>query len=240
MKRLAILVNNTDADLSTSTDIANMRKFLVSVKGGQWSENKIKYCSDYTRVKMLNLFDSVRNNNYDYVFFYFSGHGLIVNNMTTMQLKNGVEFISERDIQNLAPRQLNILDCCSKSLLGTSTTLSGYEQEEKRFSDTDKKHFRVKYLQRILASEKQRITLYACSPNQYSYDFSNGGVFTNNLLHATTHFNSKYLSAVSAIKTAAPYVMGETNSMQQPTYSQNPKVIPENRKLILAINPLAF
>ena len=245
IRRLAILASTSAPELSTDIDIANMRGFLVSVWGGLWPEANIKTLPTQSTKEAVAFLKSVRKAKFDYVFFYFSGHGCW-RGETQMELNSSGEELSELAIANLASRQLNILDCCRAV---ERQGLSGI-YEERRFSvpyvlsDAQKTQLRYEFVNYIMQATPQQLTLYACYQNQCAYDFGNGGVFTNHLLSATDYMPNRYLSALEAVIKVAPDVQNEVlnkvKKMQEPSYSHSIKAANSSQQLIFAINPLWF
>ena len=110
MKRRAILIGHADGQLSTNLDLDKVYSYLISLYGGAWSPKEIVRRVNISKMKLHELLQDTRVRKFDYVFFYFSGHGGYKRG-TVLELNPQEETISEQRLSNLAPRQLNIYDC---------------------------------------------------------------------------------------------------------------------------------
>ena len=240
MRRRAILLGHIDGQLSTNTDLNKMYSFLTSIHGGAWNSNEIVQKANMSRRSLDELLSGTKNGGYDYVFFYFSGHGEYERG-TVLELNPKGECVSERELSNLASRQLNIYDCCrSISDIETvsvknSFTMDGLAES----SDSLREYVREIYDNRVMKALKQHMSLYSCKVGECSYDFGEGGMYTKYLIDAAKSLNSNdaYILALSAHSSAClPTEMEaqQHNEEQHPDYFM--AKFPSRYQLPLAIN----
>lgn len=201
MNRRAILLGHIDGHLSTNVDLKKMYGFLTSIRGGAWNYNEIVRSINMPRKSLDELLHDTKNGGYDYVFFYFSGHGGYERG-TVLELNPKGESISEHELNNLASRQLNIYDCCrSLPEIETGSVKNAFAMDSlEESSDRLRQYVRKMYDKRVMESWKQHMSLYSCKVGESSYDFGEGGIYTKYLLDATKTLNSNdtYILASSA------------------------------------------
>ena len=240
MKRKAILLGHIDGQLSTNTDLNKVHGFLTSIPGGAWNLNEIVQKTNISRASLDELLHDTKIGGYDYVFFYFSGHGGYERG-TVLELNPQEECISERELSNLASRQLNIYDCC-RSMPDTQTIRISDSFAIDSLSETSnrlREYVRTIYDARVMQALKQHMSLYSCKVGECSYDFGDGGIYTKYLIDAAKTFNGNdtYMLAINAHSSAClPTAMEARrhNEDQHPDYFM--AKFPSRYQLPLAIN----
>lgn len=181
MKKFAFLLGNTDGLSGVKKDLNRFKSFLESDIGGAWDEEEI-YCScDLNYDEVMSNIENIRNSCYDYVVFYFSGHGGMKRS-TELCLNARGDIISEDEISGLASRQLSIYDCCRvfPKMVKTATNFTLDESVE---SYLDRRNmYRKRFDSLIASASEQEVRLYACHPDRCANDTSDGGVYTKHLL----------------------------------------------------------
>lgn len=219
MKRKAILLGHVDGELSTSKDMADVYRFLVSLRGGAWEQGEVYLKKNIRLHEICVLLDDVRNQNFDYVFFYFSGHGGYVRD-TEIELNPDGERISERYLSGLATRQLNIYDCC-RAPIPVNFALNNSMEMLKESSASMRGYARQKYNARVMAAMPQQMSLYACSRREYAHDYGKGGIYTQNLLSVVQASGEVVLLASKAHAAACVLTSAEASlrhNEQHPDY----------------------
>lgn len=235
MKRFAILLGHADGQLSTNKDLFRMEKFLKSDRGGAWYISEIHSEINISLHRLSILLNQVRNNHYDYVLLYFSGHGGYKRS-TVIELNPKGETVSEQFLSGLAFRQLNIFDCCRAPL----QELSEESMSAISFSNRpDSCAIRKLYDKRIMLASKQQMSLYSCSIGECSYDFGAGGIFTTHFLESTNNFFGDYLLVSQAYVASCAPTLREA---QVHGKTQTPDLfmakLPVANQLIIAVNDM--
>ena len=237
MKRKALLIGNSNGLAGVKLDISNFTKFLMSDVGGQWYDTEIITKMNPTKVGLLNTIASLKNENPDFVFVLFSGHGAF-NNNTILELNANEEYIRETDLIGIAKRQISIFDCCRNVIDLKEYDLSESTRMIKAFSATA--NIRHRYEMRIMQAIEQQIQLYACSINESSLDTEKGGMYTKNLLSsARPSYEDSYKLVGIAHQEAAEKT--KTEAWANKLHRQNPTAtLPKcvsAQQLIFSINP---
>lgn len=239
MKRYAILLSHVDGKLSSNKDALDVREFLFSPKGGAWEDSEVFYRENIGLAELCVILDDVRRREFDYIFFYFSGHGGYVRD-TEIELNPLEERISERYLSSLASRQLNVYDCC-RSRISESFALDGSLELLKEGSNVSRLRARELFDSCVMAAMPQQMSLYACSEGECAYDLGNGGIFTQNLLSVAATSNSAVLVASQAYVEASDMTIATATRRgvkQHPDYMM--AKLPIRLQLPLAINPDAI
>lgn len=199
MKRRAILLGNLDGNLSTNLDLSKMYEFLLSLRGGAWSHSEIILKANISYHDLDILVRDTQNARFDYVIFYFSGHGGYERG-TILELNPHGDIFFEKDVCHLASRQLNIYDCCrtlAKTQFSKLANSSALDNLSESFYSI-KAHYRQIYESRIMQAYPQQMSLYSCCMNECSYDFGVGGIYTNSLINAVLSSKDTYILASTA------------------------------------------
>lgn len=235
MKRYAILLGHNDGIISTPLDLSRMKSFLMSNKGGAWRESEIYCKQNISYSTLISLIATVKSEEYDYLLFYFSGHGEYRRN-TVIELNPKHETIEERFLSKLAVRQLNIFDCC-RAEEDDSVITESMESIRNFSAQRESATIRRMYDNRIIAALPQQMSLYSCRIGEYSNDFGDGGIFTTHLLESVDKFNDDFLLVSEALSFAYQPTIDEAakhGEKQTPDYFM-PK-FRSSQQLIFAIN----
>jgi hypothetical protein len=213
MRRIALLISNTNGLAGTKADVGKFMRFLMSLQGGAWEDSEIICCPDPSRNGLLNSLKMIRKSNADYAVVMFSGHGGY-RHETVLEINSHGETITVSDLLYLAPRQLSIFDCCRviekqylrDSILSKSTMAFSA-------GDEIRPAIRKKYEARILQSIPQQSVLYACSVNECSYDSKSGAVYIDKLIEvADNASNAEFMTVGQAHQKAASLTTDETSA----------------------------
>lgn len=239
MKRRAILLGHVDGQLSTNADLDKVCRFLCSSKGGAWEASEIIRSVNLSRKGLDVLLNATRVEGYDFVLFYFSGHGEYVRG-TALELNPQGEEINESELSGLGARQINIFDCCRKLpekmifKLANSATIDSLAESR----DLKREACRKLYDMRNMAAAPQFMSLYACEINEYAHDFGYGGIYTNHLINAANTFNGDFLLASEAHNMAinpTSYEAHVHGVVQTPDYFM--AKLPSRSQIVLVVNP---
>lgn len=239
MKRLAMLIGNTNGLPGIHKDLEDFGRFLCSNTGGAWNPD-LEIIKSYNILleELKKTLDEVKNAKLDYFIFYYSGHGGLnrTSGETILELNKFGECIDEIEISNLADRQLNIFDCCralpekiEKSLVEDSAQFS-VENCSLKIRDI--------YNARIMQADKQQISLYACSKLECANATGEGSIYTQNLIKAAKSCDSGEVLVLDAHRAACTPTRQKASKLgekQNPDYKANP-FIPEEKQLILSIS----
>lgn len=181
MKRKALLIGNTHGLQGVQTDLERFATFLRSQKGGAWNSSEIATIENPSKSALLQKIQVLKVEKLDYLVVLFSGHGGH-QRQTVLELNGNGETISEKSLQDIATRQLNIYDCCRVTQQEVLKGLAMDSLTER--IEASKSDIRERYEARIMQAIPQQVQLYACSIGEYSYDTSDGAVYLGNLLSA--------------------------------------------------------
>lgn len=180
MKRKALLIGNSNGLAGVKLDISNMWNFLSSDKGGAWNSSEIVVLMNPTKIELTATIKKIKDDRPDFSIVLFSGHGGF-RKQTILELNKDGETVEESLLLNLAPRQINILDCCRSVVQEVRKALDSAMFAALRESYNP---VRDRYNQRVMQAIPQQVQLYGCSVGQASYDTANGAVYLNNFLAA--------------------------------------------------------
>jgi hypothetical protein len=244
MRRIALLISNTNGLEGTKADVGKFSRFLMSLQGGAWEDSEIFFLSDPSRASLLTCLEKVRQVNMDYAVIMFSGHGGY-RDETVLEINSDEEIIAVSDLLCLAPRQLSIFDCCRvmekqplrDSILSKGTMSFSAKGEIRPI-------IRKKYETRILQSIHQQSVLYACSIGQCSYDSKDGAIYIDKLISvAKALSDAEFMTVGQAHQKAAGLTTDKTTS-DLVEYDEGPQVpdasLPKclsSQQLVISINP---
>lgn len=188
IKRKALIVGNTEGETGVSVDIINYMSFLTSVAGGAWEPSEINVLYNPTHDDVIVDLCLFERQNLDYFMFIFAGHGGFSkqhnDNIMELSVQDDVsEDLKESETLDIAPRQLNILDCCrcycneemvkqANESINASMQMTNYRTLARQLYD-----------HQIMKSCGGTSSLYACSINEEAKgDSVKGGIFSNALL----------------------------------------------------------
>ena len=240
MKRKALLIGNTSGLSGIKVDLENYAKFLKSPTGGAWNSNEIELKINPTRFDLLQTIKSIKNERHDYAVVFFSGHGGQIREVL-LEINGNPEYIVESELQNLAPRQLNIYDCC-RGIIQITTESFAMDSLTVNFSESIRTSIREKYNRRILQAIPQQASLYSCSSGQSSYDTANGAIYATNLIKCAYNLKSEAdYKLVSLAHTEAAALTIAARQGRPISERQTPEAILPKclslQQLIISINP---
>ncbi len=240
MKRRAIILGDVDGQLSTNLDMEKVCNYLLSLNGGAWRPSEITKKANISRTELDQLLLDTRKRNYDYVFFYFSGHGGY-NRGTVIELNPQEETISEQSLSNLSSRQLCIYDCCRTSLKSQVDKVASAMNNFSESASLVGEYARLLFDERIMNAYEQQVSLYSCGINECSYDFGEGGIYTKHLIDAAKTCEDEYILVATAHSTALIPTVVEAKRHNE---EQNPDLfmakLPSRYQLIIGLGSGCF
>ena len=183
MRRIAYLLANTDGLPGTKKDVDDLHRFLISCSGGAWEDNEIveRYNARLSQVR--SELSSIKMGCYDYVVFYYSGHGAWERS-THLYINETDEYVSESETRGLSQRQLSIFDCCRVGpQSGLESKIATFD-EAINSQDVHRRLCREKFDRLIKSAAPQEIRLYACKVGQSAVATGDGSLYTQALLDA--------------------------------------------------------
>lgn len=204
-------------------DLANVKKFLLSNRGGRWFENEIITLDNPTISTVLNI---VQATIADYVIVYFSGHGFSNHNDEKfLCLKDGE--MEDLLLLSQTPRQRIFIDACRKIPLHA---ISGLPEEE-RFSRADGYYpARELFDKYIISSPVGQTIIHATAHDTKAYASQTGSHFTEALLNACYSVRTENYSPLKIIdvlnRTALDLAKRGYNQVPAITYNTGNLQIP--------------
>lgn len=237
MKRKAIIIGNSRDLNATPVDMLRFTKFLMSLQGGAWEKEEIVECKDKSADEILKAVEDIKNEGNDYVIVYFTGHGGVQGNQI-LEVNPASELIEENSLLGLAPRQLNILDCC-RCTITTPLSIYGKSRGITPMRRALRDEVRKEYDEIVMNAAPQLVRMYSCREGESSWSSKDGSYYTNNLIGcAIDLLNTNSVVRVhqcheaTAIKTAA--------DVQKDLHrDQHPDIIP-TKCLAQAELPICF
>jgi hypothetical protein len=248
MKRIALLIANTNGLGGTKADVGKFSRFLRSLQGGAWNESEIIFCSDPSRDDLLNGLKIMRESAPDYVVVMFSGHGGY-RDETILEINPDEEIINVSNLLDIASRQLSIFDCCrvmEKSILQKNLSSESMQMFSSRNTvawDIVRKNYETRILQAI----PQQAVLFACSVGECSYDSKDGAIYIDKLIEVAKRASENNFMTVGLVhQQAAKLTTAETSATpitrtrdyKGPQYPEAylPKCL-SSQQLVISINP---
>lgn len=240
MKKIALLIGNSNGLEGVKTDLFEWKKFLISPMGGAWKHDEIEMIMNPQRSELLSHINELRKTKaYDFAIVVYSGHGGY-DRQTILEINRQGETINETDLYFIAPRQISVFDCC-RSLV------DGYEpiyESQRTFSTggilSNLQKIRNAYNQRIRLAIPQQVCLYACRIGETALDTESGALYIQTLLRQAKLFpNNEEFRTVEEIHKDASrltYIKGLLKKHTQHPAASLPKCL-TRQKLILSINP---
>lgn len=229
MEKKILLIGNNDGLPGVKIDLENYKKYFLSEIGGEWYDSEIIEKLNPKKEDLIKLIDSLRTKLLDYIIVIFSGHGGMKRD-TILEINPENELFSETRFENIASKQVTILDCCRTYAQNLSESV-----ENMRFmkSFSAARGTRARFERRIREAASQQIKIYSCATGECSHDTPKGGAYSKNLLEAAYADESEYIyfgrtHVTAAEKTAKQF------SDQHPEIIQ-PKLL-TSQQLILGIN----
>ena len=228
MKKKLLLIGNNDGLPGVKIDISNYKKYFKSLTGGQWNDTEIIERLNPKKDELISLIAFLKALNLDYLIVVFSGHGGMKRE-TVLELNPEGEIFSELRFENIAKRQVTILDCCRAKF----QTITESIHEVKMFKAGGVIGTRERFERKISESLPQQIKLYSCAEGEYSHDTPKGGAYSKNLIEAAINDNSEFIYFGRTHVTASEKTTKEFND-QHPEIKQ-PKLL-TTQQLIFGIN----
>lgn len=234
VKRKALLIGYDASDDHNASklngvpiDLINYKSYLQSYKGGAWENNEIEMLLNPKYDELINVILKIKLAQTDVVFCVFSGHGEFseFDKCRRVQI-NKDKTILEKELWNIAPKQILILDSCS----GISSNKKNISESSESFlgfmtTDSLKNLYRNRYESECFLCEPQLLRFYAAIPGQYANDTDYGGEYSKTLINVLEDSNN--ISIVDAHNKARDVVITETNGKQTPD-----KNVPKIRKYL--------
>ncbi len=228
ISRQAILIGSPSVKPElpgVTTDMGNIKQFLLSNKGGAWRADEIVTLSDPSSAAVDAQIESARYK--DYVFISCSGHG---EHRVGKGLDETVMYVKENEtvsISSINPRNkrhLVIVDVCRK--LVRVETMEETRAAMKAFmkSAAIPIDYRKIFDDAVMANPEGRIVAYSCDINQSAGDDGSGGVFTQELLAAPKYFSPTNNNQYGIVKINAAFDQAKTmtyakNAPQSPVFN---------------------
>jgi hypothetical protein len=233
MKKRILIIGNNHGLTGVNIDIKNYFQFFRSPIGGSWEDYEITQKLNPRKNELQIELGLLRKLDLDYLIIVFSGHGG-QKRETVLELNSGGETINDSELQSLAKRQLNIYDSCRSLPEDISDSI--------RFSailkSIDYQNSRLRYEARIMQAIHQQASLYSCSIGEGSWDSSDGGIYSVQLLKAAKNISSEFKSVGSAHVEAAEKTLEVSKT--KPTLQHPDAVLLKcmsYQELIISIKP---
>ena len=237
MKRIALLIGNSNGLEGVKKDINNHARFLSSDFGGAWYENEIVPIMNPDKKGLLEALEIVKYNKYDFSYVVFSGHGAY-QRQTVLEINDKGEYIYESDLIGLSTRQISIFDCC-RNIIQEEIYKSNVLSAQNKWLSFDGNIVRQKYETRIMQAKEQQNVLYACSVNESALDTADGGLYTKNFLSSITPYRNEEFKLVGTAHVEATEKTIQEASLKY--HKQTPEAYIErcliSQSLIISINP---
>lgn len=180
-------------------DINNIKKFLLSDKGGSWNTDEIVLLDNPTEQRVNQV---IANTKKDYLLIYFSGHGYTdLRKRRMISLKDSS--IPDTNLLNDSPRQLVIIDACRNFVSAGIGGLNIQPEGSNNFESFSTYDF---FSEQIMLSPYGKIIVHSTQSGYSSYDTRDGGVFTTNLLKVSTSMISELEYQPCNIQTLLKFV----------------------------------
>lgn len=185
MKRKALLLGDTRGlDAISKKDIENITNFLKSDGGGAWDDSEIDPLIDKHSDDLFKRIEDVKAEANDFVLVYFTGHGGTRGD-TILEVNPNPDYLEAGSFLNLAPRQINIFDCCRHDVANPIEVSVGVgKKKRKAFDANNTEKVRLKYEQLVMNACPQSVNLYSCSKGEGSSFNANGSYYTQCLIES--------------------------------------------------------
>lgn len=240
MRKIALLIGNSDGLEGVKIDLVEWEKFLISPIGGAWERNEIKMIMNPQKCELLSYINELRKTKaYDFAIVVYSGHGGY-DRQTILEINKQGETINETDLFSIAPKQISVFDFC-RCLVDGSEPIN---ESQRTFSSggilTNLQKIRNAYNQRIRLAIPQQVCLYACRIGETALDTESGALYIQTLLWQAKLFpnNEEFRTVEEIHKNASEltYIKGLLKKHTQHPAASLPKCL-TSQKLILSINP---
>lgn len=209
-------------------DIHNMKKFLISDKGGAWNDSEIEILENPTRIDILSRIKG----EFEYVIIQYSGHGFEFTDKGPQLFLSKNEYIGLEEIHHnfTCPRRFYFIDCCRGIEHTYQESMDSYNFANIfEGSNNNRKIIRSRYENIIKSCEEGCSVIFSCSRNESANEDDNGlgGIFTLSYLRTANLANPAYNNycSIKSIFDAAVVRMRK----DYPFSLQNPNMIPERK-----------
>lgn len=235
MKKKALLIGNSRNLEGTSKDMLDFQMFLMSEQGGAWEQDEIRALIDAPVAQLKCVIGEVKKESYDYVIVYFTGHGGCINE-TIMEVNPQNECIIESMLIGLAPKQLNVLDCCRSWIPGNVPI----DEDHSRATSEIRKIVKEEYENLIMKAANQQVRIYSCREGESSYPFreGNGSVYTQCFLESAKTLLKKQ-DVVSVYDCHDKAKLETIRVVQRNNLTQTPDIVPAKCLSVLEL-PISF
>jgi hypothetical protein len=233
MKKRILIIGNNHGLTGVNIDVKNYNQFFRSPVGGSWEDYEITKKLNPRKNELQIELDLLKKLDLDYLIIVFSGHGG-QKRETVLELNSSGETINDSELQKIAKRQLNIYDCC-RSLpedLSESVTFSAL------LKSIGSQNTRLRYEARIMQAIHQQASLYSCYIGEGSWDSSEGGIYTVQLIKAAKNITTEFKSVGAAHVEAAEKTLEASKA--KPTLQHPDAVLYRclsTQELIISIKP---
>lgn len=203
----------------TKNDLNKIKNYLLSNIGGKWYENEIYLLNTNNINEVKKYINLVKNEDNDFVFCAFSGHGWYDGNKYSRVFEIGEKDLYESEFKQLSIKQLSIFDSCAEVFKPKISTQSSKFENSIAMDSMDTKNYREIYNAEIIQCLPQDISLYSSRVNELSQtDEDLGGHFIHYLLNAGYSNQSVNLDAIDTFRIAKNKMENDRRS-QIPTSS---------------------
>lgn len=169
----------------------------MSNYGGKWYDNEILLLDTNNINDVKKYIDQVKNENNDFVFCAFTGHGWYDGHEYSRVFEIGDSDLYESEFRQLSKKQISVFDSCAEVCKPKLLTDNIKFEASITMEKLDTKNYREIYNNKILKCHQQEISLYSSSTNELSYtDEDLGGHFIHYLLKIGTSNQMKNLDAI--------------------------------------------
>ncbi len=233
-KKIYIIDSFSDDLPGVKKDIENLVNFFKSPYGGEWKSDEIEHIyADNATILLINI-DIIKELSLDYVIIIYSGHGCIdENDNVYIWLQSGIK-VPISYFFNLSNKQLFIFDCCRKR---EPSQLIKESSDIIHAAHTRLSHTRKLYEELIECAMPQKNYLFACSPDEFANDTTNGAAYISELLRHSVNFTEgNQYKTVLEVQTQAEETVPVKYPEQHPDHCI-PKLL-RAYQLPFSINPL--
>lgn len=242
MKRIALLIGNSDGLEGVKKDLVNWTRFLYSLEEGAWNSSEIITLMNPRKEELCSKIEDIRGE-YDFAIVVFSGHGEYQNGFTQLAINEKCDIIQDQYLIGIADKQITVFDCCrgiedDSSLLLENQQIT-FSRNGGKITRNPRYIIRNLYEKRIEQACNQQVLLYSCDVGESSMDTIDGGLYIKNLLNQATIFRSEEYGLVGNIhqKTLLPVRLYAASKKHKQTPQASMLKCMPKRQLILSLNP---
>jgi hypothetical protein len=200
-------------------DLASLKEYLLSPNGGGWHNSEIIILENPTVNIVLA---TIRQAIADYVYVYFSGHGITRRDNARMIVLMDGE-LQDLQLLNESPRQTIMIDAC-----GTLEERAAIGGIGRRVWPEEKRHYfdgysaaRAYFNNCISESPYGKLIVHATKIGQSAIDTPNGGKFTNALLDSVYAYQQSQQTGILSVNLVVDHAR---NILRGSGLKQNPVI----------------